>query len=298
MNLRPASRDDLDAIVALFEASKLAYEEPYGSEEELRLWLTSPKVDLARDVRLAFEDDRLVGYVDVDPLGEQPVRWWCDVRVHPDADFARLVPELLGWAERRAGEGILRTWAPASLVALRREFERAKLRRIRASYRMEIDLSDELPAATFPDGVEVRTLRKGEERVAYEVHEETFEDSWEHTREPFEEWQHYLVNTESFDPSLWFLAWARDQPAGVAICRLRSGIGWVGILGVRRPWRRRGLGRALLLHAFGEFRRRGLPRAALGVDAESLTGANRLYESAGMHVARQLDFFEKTLVAT
>ena len=71
--------------------------------------------------------------------------------------------------------------------------------------------------------------------------------------------------------------------------------GWVGILGVLREWRRRGIGRALLLHAFHEFKRRGLPRAGLGVDAESLTGANRLYESAGMHVVRQLDFFEKQL---
>jgi ribosomal protein S18 acetylase RimI-like enzyme len=69
----------------------------------------------------------------------------------------------------------------------------------------------------------------------------------------------------------------------------------VRLLGVRRPWRRRGLGRALLLHAFGEFRRRGFSRSALGVDAESLTGANRLYERAGMHVAARFDIYEKVL---
>lgn len=141
----------------------------------------------------------------------------------------------------------------------------------------------------------MRPLREGEERIAYEVHEETFEDSWEHTREPYEEWRHYLVDTESFDPSLWFLAWDGDEPAGVAICRVREVVGWVQILGVRRRWRRHGLGRALLLHAFDEFRRRGYERAGLGVDAESLTGANRLYESVGMRVARQLDFYEKQL---
>ena len=296
MKLRPATDQDVDAIVALFDAGKAAYEEPYSAEEELRQWLTSPKVDLARDVRLAPEQDRLVAYVDVDPLGADPVRWWCDVRVHPDADVGRVVPELLAWAEGRAGGGILRTWAPSSFTPLQREYERAGLRRIRASYRMEIDLSDDPPLPVFPEGVEVRTLREGEERLAYEVHDETFQDSWEHTREPYEEWEHYLLKTESFDPSLWFLAWAGDEPAGIAICRVRPGIGWIGILGVRRPWRRHGLGRALLLHAFHEFRRRGLSRAGLGVDAESLTGANRLYESAGMHVARQLDFFEKQVV--
>ena len=73
------------------------------------------------------------------------------------------------------------------------------------------------------------------------------------------------------------------------------GVGWIGILGVRRPWRRRGLGRALLLHAFHEFRARGFTEAGLGLDAASLTGATRLYESVGMHVSAQFDFYEKQL---
>lgn len=71
--------------------------------------------------------------------------------------------------------------------------------------------------------------------------------------------------------------------------------GWVGTLGVRRPWRRRGLGLALLQHAFGEFRRRGMSRAGLDVDAENTTGAVALYEHAGMHVERRRDTFEKAL---
>jgi len=49
----------------------------------------------------------------------------------------------------------------------------------------------------------------------------------------------------------------------------------------------------LLLHAFAEFRHRGLKGAVLGVDAESNTGANRLYEQAGMHVAARFDIYEK-----
>jgi len=69
----------------------------------------------------------------------------------------------------------------------------------------------------------------------------------------------------------------------------------VNILGVRNQWRRQGLGRSLLLHCFHEFRRRGFHAAALGVDADSLTGANRLYESAGMRVVRRSDVYEKAL---
>jgi ribosomal protein S18 acetylase RimI-like enzyme len=66
-------------------------------------------------------------------------------------------------------------------------------------------------------------------------------------------------------------------------------------LGVRRPWRKRGLGLALLNHAFGEFYLRGKRKAGLGVDAENLTGALKLYEKAGMHVHKQFDMFEKEL---
>ena len=62
---------------------------------------------------------------------------------------------------------------------------------------------------------------------------------------------------------------------------------------MRRPWRRRGLGRALLLHAFAEFRERGLPRAGLSVDSASPTGAHRLYEQVGMHLGPRYDIYEK-----
>jgi ribosomal protein S18 acetylase RimI-like enzyme len=64
---------------------------------------------------------------------------------------------------------------------------------------------------------------------------------------------------------------------------------------VRRHWRKRGIGLALLLHAFGELYRRGQRKAGLGVDAENLTGALRLYESAGMHVHQASDLFEKEI---
>jgi ribosomal protein S18 acetylase RimI-like enzyme len=70
---------------------------------------------------------------------------------------------------------------------------------------------------------------------------------------------------------------------------------WVNTLGVRRAWRNRGLGQALLLHSFGEFYRRGKRKAGLGVDATNLTGATRLYEKVGMRVYREFIQYEKVL---
>jgi mycothiol synthase len=67
------------------------------------------------------------------------------------------------------------------------------------------------------------------------------------------------------------------------------------VLGVRRPWRRRGLGLALLRSAFGGFYRRGTRKVALAADSQSLTGATRPYERAGMHLERLYSVYRKEL---
>ena len=102
------------------------------------------------------------------------------------------------------------------------------------------------------------------------------------------------VRDNKHDPALTFIAFESDEVAGVAVNRYRD-IAWVGQLAVRRPWRKRGLGLALLLQAFNEFYQRGDRAVGLGVDAQSLTGATRLYEKAGMRVTRQYDTYEKVI---
>jgi ribosomal protein S18 acetylase RimI-like enzyme len=85
----------------------------------------------------------------------------------------------------------------------------------------------------------------------------------------------------------------------VAVCEPERigepGLGWVESLAVRRAWRRRGLGRALLLHAFRAFHGRGSTAAGLSVDAENPTGALRLYESVGMRAVQTRVIYEKPL---
>ena len=110
-----------------------------------------------------------------------------------------------------------------------------------------------------------------------------------------------MLENEGFDPTLLFLAMDDDEIAGFNICRAAAyddlEVGWVGTLGVRRPWRKRGIGLALLRHSFSEFYRRGKRKVGLGVDAQNLTGALRLYEQAGMHIHRAFDQYEKELRA-
>jgi ribosomal protein S18 acetylase RimI-like enzyme len=104
---------------------------------------------------------------------------------------------------------------------------------------------------------------------------------------------------KDYDPSLWFVAMAGDRIAGFSLCYPSTDedpeLAWLQTLGVLRPWRKQGLGLALLHHTFGEFYRRGINKVGLGVDATSLTGATRLYERAGMHIHRQYNTYARVL---
>ncbi len=112
-------------------------------------------------------------------------------------------------------------------------------------------------------------------------------------------YRYRMANDPNFDPTLLFLAVEGDEVAGVCFSipkeRTDASTGYIEVLGVRRSWRRRGLALALLHHAFGVFYRRGVRKVALRVDSESLTGATRLYEKAGMHPDEIGHAYEKEL---
>jgi mycothiol synthase len=164
-------------------------------------------------------------------------------------------------------------------------------------WRMEIQMDEPPAPSEWPAGVRVRTFVPGQDdRVLYAAVQEAFADSWEHVPPPFDEWAHGRIWRKDFDPTLCFVAVDAGEIAGDAMCVARMGAGWVRNLGVRRPWRRRGLGMALLRHAFGEFYRRGMRTVGLGVDAQNPTGATRLYEQAGMRVTQRLRVYEKALL--
>ncbi len=302
--LRAATEADLGAATALMNAASRAW---YGvddlTETDLKLYFDSPNVEPARDVRLADRDGTVVGYADVFDENAWHTRYWFDVRLHPTEGDEAVAAALVGWLEARAaGEAkpgaFLRGFVQAENEAAKRVLEEKGYALIRHSYRMAIDLPEEVAEPGWPDGIDVRTMLEGEERAVYEVNEECFADHWEHEREPFEEWAHWALGRESFDPTLWFLALDEGQIAGYALCRpweAEPGMGWVDSLGVRRPWRRRGLAQALLRHVFREFAGRGFRKVGLGVDAQSLTGANVLYERVGMHVVRRFDVYQREL---
>lgn len=299
MSLRPPRDDEFDAIIELMNRHQLAaFGEADVVADELRTWFATPTLDPQRDVRLAERDGRLVGYADTE-RADATDRWWSDVKVDPEADIEEVLPELVAWLEERAGSGIIRVWSAAGDTRVVDAFTRLGFAPHRHSYRMEMTLEGEERVPSWPDGISVRKFAPVDALRVYEANIEVWLDASDPIEESFDEWRRWTTERKGFDPSLWFLAFDGDELAGFSLCRqddTDASAGYVAILGVRRPWRRQGLGEALLIHSFAAFRDRGYTRATLGVDASSPTGATRLYERAGMRVYRDTVFLERPAV--
>jgi mycothiol synthase len=251
-------------------------------------------------VVLAEREGELVGYGD--RLREETSnRAFIDVQVRRgDAGTGQTILREL---EARAAldapdDGYAMTYVAEVDETMRDVFTGTGFELVRHSFQMTRSL-DGVDPPEWPEGVELRTYDPRHEPGVHAAHQEAFTDHWEHEDVPLEEWRSWLVEVPSFDPSFWFVAWDGDEIAGFSLCRIDASgdreHGHVRALGVRRPWRRRGLGTALLLHSFLDMKRRGMTKASLGVDAENTTGAVRLYERAGMSVEKRHDVYRKDL---
>ena len=306
--VRPPTMTDLEAVHTLLEICDIAeYGVPDITLEDLRTLWQGPNFNMATDAWMVIAPgERLIGYADVEH--RQHVRIYTLTRVLPEYAGQGIEEYLLqraeDWAQRRlplAKPGLrvtLNSWASNQNDVAQRSFERVGFKEVRRHWRMEIEMSESPLAPEWPERVAVRTFIPGQDdRTVFAAVDEAFQDHWGHMEGNYEEWKHWTIERENFDPSLWFLAFDGDEIAGASLCTYQMDDGWVDTLAVRRPWRRKGLGIALLLHSFGEFYRRGKYKVGLGVDSQNLTGATRLYERAGMHVARIYISYEKELRA-
>jgi mycothiol synthase len=195
-----------------------------------------------------------------------------------------------------AGAARAQTFGPALDPAAHELFESRGYTEVRRFFDMAIELTEPVPEPSLPDGLAIEAFAEEDARVFHDAMDEAFQDHWEHHPRPFEEWWEQKRSAPDYDPTLWFLI--RDGGEVAATVRNdpeRNGGGYIGAIGVRRPWRGRGLGKALLLHSFAEFQRRGQTRVTLGVDAQNPTGATKLYERVGMQVEMEGIVFEKAL---
>jgi mycothiol synthase len=266
----------------------------------MRQWFDAPHMEMLVAAR---PGGRVTAYADMNDQAERS-RFWIDLRVPPAEHDADVAGALLDVLEARAAEGaapgaIVRVFVPSPYELALRLVQARGYEVVRHSFQMRIDFDGELAVPCWPERIAVRTFVPGQDDEAvYETQQEAFADGFEAVRQSYEDWRRWSFR-EPFDPSLWLIAEEDDEITGVCLCRSDAGaggeLGWIDSLGVRLPWRRRGLGLALLLQGFAELRARGKRGVGLGVDGLNPTGAVRLYERAGMHVARRFDQFQKSL---
>jgi mycothiol synthase len=296
LQLREPTEDDAVPIARFLNAISAArYGEAEVDADIVLSWLREPDVQTV----LAERDGELVGYGDLGWDKRRPHLHWFDLRELPGSGIAgQLIDELERRVVPRVEQpAVVRSYVGEVEPETGRELANRGYRVIRHAFRMRRRL-ERVEEAALPDGLVLRPYQPEDEVDVYEAHMDSFAVHWEFVRSAPEDWRRWHVERPGADPTLWQLAYERDDLAGIALCRRYSmeepTLGWVDVLGVRPAWRRRGLGRALLLCAFREFERRGYEAVGLGVDGEN-ADAVRLYEQAGMEVWRRDDLYQRTL---
>jgi mycothiol synthase len=292
---RPLRPEDAGVAAALHDDDEVFRgSRPRLEAQDVQDWWL--RMDLEHDSWLFEADGRAVALGWIENHGDVAVASGC---VHPVAKNRGLGAVLADLSEGRAREKgcrVIRQFAPASDEAARGLFEGRGYRDVRHFFEMTIDLVEEPPVPSLPAGLSIETFRDEDARAWHAAAGKAFEDEWGFLQMPFEEWWQMRSTAADFDPTLWFLVRDGGEIAALARCDAgRRGGGFVGMLGVRKAWRRQGVGLALLQHAFGEFQRRGATRVGLGVDTENPAGATRLYERAGMRVEAEYVNFERAL---
>ena len=308
--VRHLTLDDIADLTQLLITHDIAmFGESEQTEERVRTNWQSSHAHLETDSWGVFTlDGKLVAAAEVD--NQAYILFFPFACVHPDYTGRGIGTYLLHQMEQWIVEHMHLAPENARIISAastsdknstaQQLFEHEGYSIIRRFWTMEIEMHEPPSLPQWAEGITVRTFVRGQDdRPVFEMIEEAFQDHWGHIPQKFESWEQDRLNNPRFDPALWFLAYEGQHIVGGALCSYtkKPERGRVNNLAVLRPWRHKGVGMALLLHAFNQFYQRGTHRVELNVDSQNLTGAVRLYERAGMHVAREAIAYEKEMRA-
>ncbi|HSK51851.1 MAG TPA: GNAT family N-acetyltransferase [Clostridia bacterium] len=313
--------DDSDwvAQAELCKAVSLADDDDYApTPEAFRIDITNqPDIDLARDLLLAEIDGQIVGHA----FRNASVRDGYAVhylfgRVHPEWRRRGLGRAMLHWNERRAREVVAAKpqfggpdaqfgmWATDTEEGAIRLLESEGYTIRRYAFTMINRHLDRATIVPLPEGLEIRPVTPDQHRAIFDADDEAFKDHFEHRAATEQDFTTLFAHPD-LDTSLWQVAWDGDQVAGSVqtwiwkseneALGLRRG--WLESVSVRRPWRRRGVAKALISASLVQLRERGMEEAMLGVDAENPTGALGVYESVGFEVKVRARSYRKLVEA-
>lgn len=311
---------DFAVMAAVFVGTKQVDQIEYTptADDMARFYTSHPTWDSTQDVMFAEVDGTVVGYSNV--------LWETDTDgmelyehvayVLPTWRRKGLGRAFLQHNERRlraiaadhdaAGPQVFEAWVSDTQPDKEALLQRAGYMPIRQSYRMVRSLQDVVTAVPLPVGFEVRPVQPEHYPAILDAMNEAFLDHWCFVPFTAEQFKKNLLEAPDTDESLWHVAWAADEVAGMVLNainpeqnaehqRLRGNVYSVC---VRRPWRGRGLARSLLTQSLEMLKARGMTEAALGVDTDNRTGALRLYKRLGFQMVKRSTIYHKSLSDT
>lgn len=173
-------------------------------------------------------------------------------------------------------------------------YEEIGLREVRRFYLMIRPL-DSIGEPRPVEGIILRRYKRPQDDDAtLEAYNDAFRDHFGSHANSRENWQHRLELPQIRLDLSWVaeIEGAKGKLAGFCLCAVYEGEnqqlnrkwGFIELLGTVRDRRNKGVGRALILSGLRSLKGSGYETGALGVDTDSLTGANKLYESVGFKV--------------
>lgn len=208
---------------------------------------------------------------------------------------------LLRWAQTRSqereaseqdgAEAYMSTDIASNSKWLAQAVEAEGYEPVRYLFHMGTEDLDHIPDAPMPEGLELRPAKPEHYRAIWEAEVEAFRDHWgahETSEQDYEDWLKYPL----IQPDMWVVAWDGDQVAGSILNfinpdyneRMGRQMGYTEDISVRRPWRRKGLARAMLSQSMKLHKAMGMTQTLLSVDTQNPSGALQLYESMGYRV--------------
>jgi mycothiol synthase len=299
LTARPYRPEDAAALTELYNTvERDAGGHPGYTADETQAVLDATVADRSADTRLLVTADGVLtaaGVVATPPAGGFRVDLYGGV--DPSWRGRGVGRDLFAWQVARAQE-IHRATAPdadwkveaSALVAdetATRLFERFGFRVARYYFEMLAPAGpDAAKVAPLPADLRVVTYEPRHEKALYDTHMEAFSDHWGYQKREFENWTMFTTRNELFRPDLSRIAFDGDEIASYVLAYDDADPDrvYIGQVGTRRPWRRRGLAGALLADVLTATAAAGTGFVYLGVDADSPTGAVGVYERVGFEV--------------
>jgi mycothiol synthase len=300
---RPLTHDDAEALHALLRASEVADKSRFvTSLDEVRQLMADPELSLAVDsLGGVLPDGGLACFAAVQMRDLAVKRRAVNLfgSVHPEFRRRGLGSAILGWSEKRGVERFddhrddlprfLEVWSDERSTDRRLLFTASGYGPIRYYEEMLRPLSVPIPAAELEGGLRFELWSPALDEAVRLAHNEAFADHWGSQPLGRESWVHRFVGSPYFRPDLSWSVMDGAEVAGYCLAyhsaedARASGRmdGWLGQIGVRRPWRKRGIATAIICHVMSEMARAGLDHAVLQVDSDNPSGAAGLYRRLG-----------------